>query len=77
MLSGRSSWVRWGVCVALVVMCLAVPALAQQSDDADKPWLDVPALEFHKPYIQWIVGTLFVAGCLLVAFKNPHRSHLD
>ena len=73
---GRSVWVRRILALGLLAIFFALPVLAQQSEE-DKPWFDVPTLELQKPYIQWIFGMLFVAVSLLIAFKNPHRTHLD
>ena len=56
-----------------LVLCAAVPALA---DDAG-PYYDVPVQELQSPYIQWIFLALFTVLTMLVAFKNPHRTHMD
>ena len=77
MLQGRAAWLRVGVVLALLLAFCAGPALAQNDDKADEPWLDVPNLEWKKPWLQWVVGLAFAATCLGLAFKNPHRSHLD
>ena len=60
-----------------ILLLFAVPARAQ--DQAEKPFEEpgVSYLPRRSPYIQWIAGALFVAACLFVAFKNPHRTHLD
>ena len=71
----RSVWVRLGLTLAVVLAQFALPARA---DDEDKtPWQDVPALEWQKPWRQWLFGAGFVMICVGIAFKNPHRSHLD
>ncbi len=71
----RMRWLRVGLLLGLVLALLAPPALAQ--DDDDKPFYDVPAREAEKPWLQWLVGAGFILGCLGIAFKNPHRTHLD
>ena len=68
-------WLRVTILVGVVLLVLAAPALAQ--DDEDKPFFDVPALPPEKPWIQWLLGVGFMIGCLGIAFKNPHRTHLD
>ena len=72
-----STWLRAAVALALLLLLLAPPASAQGSDKDEGPWYDVPALPHKKPWLQWVVGTVFAAACLGIAFKNPHRSHLD
>jgi hypothetical protein len=54
---------------------LAAPALAQ--DEEEKPWNYVPVLDAEKQIFQWIAAVLFIVACVAIAFKNPHRSHLD
>jgi len=40
---------------------------------------DVDTVPKNKkmPWINWGLGVLFIAGCVGLAVKNPHRSHLD
>lgn len=62
--------------VVLLVLTLSVaPALAQPKDD--EPFYDVNVKEHVKPYVPWVIAVGFMVGCLLIGFKNPHRSHLD
>lgn len=68
---------RLGVVGIIGLALLTAPALAQEEKPA--PFRE-PGISFkteQKPYIEWIAGTLIVLACLIVAFKNPHRSHLD
>ena len=61
--------------MALTLFC--VPARA--ADEAEKPF-EEPGIAYaarRDPYIEWIAGTLIILACLFVAFKNPHRTHLD
>ena len=62
--------------VVLLVLTLSVaPALAQPKDD--EPFIDVDIKEHVRPYVSWTIAVGFMIGCLLIGFKNPHRSHLD
>jgi hypothetical protein len=36
-----------------------------------------PQLPDKPPTWAWVIGGLFLAACLVVAFKNPKRSHLN
>ncbi len=74
----RNSPFRRVLCATLLSLAFfAIPARAEA--DPDLPFTEpgVTYREFQKPYIPWLAGTLIIAACLLVAFKNPHRSHLD
>ena len=62
---------------ALICVILASAALAQKGDEEKLPPFDVPGLKHTKQWVPWVVAFLFAAGCVAVAFKNPHRSHLD
>jgi drug/metabolite transporter (DMT)-like permease len=63
--------------LALIVVALLLSVRTFAADGDDVPWMDVPALPFQKPWVQWLFGAGFVILCLPIAFKNPHRSHLD
>ncbi len=71
-------WVRLAITITMVLLITAGPALAAD-DDEDKPWFDpaVGRLTAEKPWLQWLVGVGFLVGVAAIAFKNPHRSHLD
>jgi hypothetical protein len=60
----------------LVFLLTAVPALAQEEE---KPWVEpgLNMLDAEKPWAQWLLGFFFIVACAAIAFKNPHRSHLD
>ena len=72
----KSVWLRFGLPFVLVLACCALPALAQ-SEGEQTEWLDVPHLEYSKPWVQWIFAPLFAIVVLAIGLKNPHRSHLD
>jgi hypothetical protein len=57
----------------------ALPARAADDDAKNKPFREpgIEYIEHRGAYIQWLAGALIIAACLFVAFKNPHRSHLD
>jgi hypothetical protein len=73
--NARPRWLRKLLATTLALAMVA-PAMAQSREE-DKPFYDVSVKEHAKPYIQWTVAVLFMAGVLLIAAKNPHRSHLD
>ena len=68
---------RRGIVALTVLFLWAVPARA--AEEPEKPF-EEPGILYvaHRdPYIEWIAGTLIILACLIVAFKNPHRTHLD
>ena len=65
--------VRRAIAVTLILVLASAPAVAAD----EKPFCDVSTVDPVKPWIQWRVGTGVILGFMLVAFKNPHRSHLD
>ncbi len=78
----RSRWFglsRLGVVGVVLVSLLAGSPVVRAQDQEEKPYHEpgIIFIEDRKPYIEWIAGTLIILVCLLVAFKNPHRSHLD
>lgn len=68
---------RFAFAAATALALFAAPARA--AEEADKPFEEpgISYLERKDPYIQWVAGALLTAACLFVAFKNPHRTHLD
>ncbi len=68
---------RLALALTLLLAIFAAPAFGQQDKDEDLRWYDVPALDQKRVWIPWIAAFLFTAGCVLIAFKNPHRTHLD
>lgn len=73
----RSKLARWASAAVVGFSFLAPPAVAQESKTDPQPPFDVSGLPRKKQIVPWIFAFLFVALCLLVALKNPHRSHLD
>ncbi|MGD8450704.1 MAG: hypothetical protein PVJ57_02700 [Phycisphaerae bacterium] len=71
---GWSRFFRLAAALLVLLIVVAEPAFAQ---DDEPPYVDVPVMEFTKPWLQWLFGVGFIAVCMLIAFKNPHRSHLD
>jgi len=71
----RRCWVRAGFAVGVLLLS-AAPALAQNADKVLPPF-DVAGLEHKKIWVPWVFAFLFAAGCILIAFKNPRRTHLD
>jgi hypothetical protein len=62
-----------------MLVAYAPPAQAQRSsgDDEPLPPFDVPGLTHTKQWVPWVVAFLFAGVTIAIAFKNPHRSHLD
>lgn len=78
MRKNASFWLR-GVMIAVLILALGVlPARADDEED-DKPFQepDIQYIKYEKPYLPWVAGTLIILGVLFIAFKNPHRSHMD
>ena len=69
---------RWGSVALTVLVLFCVPARAAE-EPADKPFEEsgISYVTRRETYIEWIAGTLIILACLFVAFKNPHRTHLD
>jgi hypothetical protein len=59
-----------------LLLFTGVPVFAQEEE---KPWVEpgLTMLDAEKPWAQWLMGFFFVVVCAGIAFKNPHRSHLD
>lgn len=56
----------------------ATPVIAFAADDDEKlPPFDVAGLPHTRIWVPWLAAFLIMAVCLLVALKNPRRSHLD
>lgn len=69
------SWMKALLPVAVVLLGMAEPALAQE----EKPWTEpgLQYLETARPLAQWGLGILFIILMAFCGFKNPHRTHLD
>ena len=77
MYPGRITWARLVIAIALVGLTLVATASAQNNPDEDTPFYDVPVIPARSPWPQWLIGAGFVGGCVVIALKNPHRTHLD
>lgn len=72
----RRNWLRAGIAAAMALGTLASPAAAQDKQEVLPPY-DVTGLPHEKQWIPWVFAFLFLAGAAAIAFKNPHRTHLD
>jgi hypothetical protein len=66
-------------CAAAAILSLAFvapPALAQDDEEQPPPY-DVTAIKRERQWVPWVAAFLFATAVILVAFKNPHRTHLD
>jgi hypothetical protein len=70
-------WIRFGLAGVLALALLGPPAVAQDDEDQRFREPGINYMAFREPYIEWIFGAAIIVACLAVAFKNPHRSHLD
>ncbi|MGQ9651103.1 MAG: hypothetical protein ACUVXJ_13420 [Phycisphaerae bacterium] len=63
--------IRKTFCLLTGLLLTVVPAVAQAASEG-------PTYSF-KPrttMIEWLIGTIFLVGCLVVAFKPSKRSNL-
>jgi len=77
MRSWSQTLARLGVVVVTVLALCAGPVSAQDKDETIWREPGISYLPERSPYIEWIAATVMIIGCLLAAFKNPHRTHLD
>lgn len=63
----RLAWQTSLICIA------AAAALGQPSYEVPTP----PVLARDSLWMEWLIGGIFVLGCLVVAFKGAKRSKLD
>lgn len=63
--------------IAVVAWSTAAPVMAQKKDEELLPPYDVSGLTHEKQWIPWVFAFLFLALASAIAFKNPHRTHLD
>jgi len=72
----RGRWLRLAALSMTCLCLLAAPAWAKEEGERQPPY-DVPGIEHHKIWVPWIFAFLFAGACIAIAFKNPHRTHLD
>lgn len=74
-----STFLRRLAVVAVTSILFFSPASFGQEEEAKGPFREpgITYREVQKPLLAWVAGMLIVVACLLVAAKNPHRSHLD
>lgn len=58
---------------ALICLGLAAGSAHAQEQQEEA----VPKIAASKPAIEWTIGAGFLVGCLIVAFKNSKRSHVQ
>lgn len=73
----RPRWLRTCAAAAVALWSLAAPAPAQKKGDEVLPPYDITGLPHEKQWVPWVFAFLFLAGAAAIAFKNPHRTHLD
>jgi hypothetical protein len=74
-MKARLNWLaRIGVISLVFLASFASPAYAKKGDDEKLPPYDVTGLEHERVWVPWVFAFVFMAGCLAIAFKNPHRS---
>ena len=73
-----SRWARIAAVGVAVAALFTAPAQAS-SDDEKITWREtgISYAEEHSPWLAWCLGSLFAVLCIAMAFKNPHRTHLD
>jgi hypothetical protein len=73
----RHRMARLGVLAVVFLALVAVPARA--ADTPERPFEEpgITFLAYHDPYMEWLAGAVIIVACLIVAFKNPHRTHMD
>jgi hypothetical protein len=70
----RNRLVPLGLLAVFMLACFTSPALAKKGDDEKLPPYDVTGMAHSKVWVPWVFAFLFAAGCVAIAFKNPHRS---
>lgn len=69
------------ILVTAVASLLVATGHAQDEEviKPDGPWREpgITYMEYSKPWVAWTLGVAFLLAGLVLAIKNPHRSHLD
>lgn len=61
----------------LLSLALFNPPVLAQDDEEKLPPYDVSGLKHERQWVPWVAAFLFAAAVIGIAFKNPHRTHLD
>jgi hypothetical protein len=76
----RPVWRRLRWLGPLVLFCAVLAAPVRAQEEQEEVQFQEPGITYktaEKPYIQWLAGLVMVLAVVAVAFKNPHRTHLD
>jgi hypothetical protein len=58
---------------AAAAMGIAAPALGQLTYEYAPP----STLPKESTWVEWLIGAIFILGCMVVAFKGTKRSKLE
>lgn len=74
----RSRLTKW-LTILGPVLAVALMTSTGFAQEEEKPFVEPGLLlaPTEKPIIQWLAASLFIVGCVGIAFKHPRRSHLD
>lgn len=73
----RRRWAHLGVLAALFLVLSAPAATLAAEREEPKPPYDVSGFPRKKVWVPWVFGFAFAGACVAIAFKNPHRTHMD
>jgi hypothetical protein len=67
---------RLGFLTVVLLVTFASPVMAADKDERPPPY-DVDGMAPGNLWIPWVFAFVFAGGCLVVAFKNPHRTSTE